>query len=152
MTNICHDGVAIGRKRYANALPVVRSDNWHGMVVSIEIDRGDTKSGVDESGIPWKHTYDIPYGELPSTHALSDNDPVDVYIGDDADATMVYVVHQLRKDGSFDEDKCMLNFTNVEEAVDAYRRHGPPFGFGSVEIMTIDQFTKGYLASNRRHS
>ena len=152
MTNVFIDGLAIGRKRYSNTLPVVRSDNWHGLVVSIEIDRGDKKSGVDEDGIPWSHVYDVPYGELPSTCALSDGDPVDVYLGDAKDASMVYVVHQLRKDGSYDEDKCMLNFANVEEAVDAYKRHGPPFGFGSVEAMTVDQFMKGYLASNRRHA
>lgn len=143
-------GLRRGQERYSNSRPVLRTASWHGIPVSVEVEVGETKSGVGEEGIPWEKTYDVPYGEIPHSLSQADGDGVDVYLGVDGRATMVYVIHQLRRDGSYDEDKVMLDFLTSGEAEAAYRRHGPDWGFGSMDAMTVDQFVHGYLASNRK--
>lgn len=121
---------------------------FRGLPINIEIEAGQTKSGVGEDGQPWEHVYAAPYGEILSTEG-EDGDPVDIYLGPFESADEVYVVHQLRRDGSFDEDKVFLGFAGAAEAEDCYRMHGPPWGFGTMDKMTFDQFQNGYLASNR---
>ncbi len=143
--------VLLGSKRYTNARRPLRTATYQGLPISIEIDVDQTKSGIGEDGKKWEKTYSVPYGEIPSSRALSDGDGVDVYVGRNPLATMVYVVHQLKRNGEYDEDKCMLGFSSAGEAIYAYKQHGPPWGFGSMDTMTFDQFRHGYLASNRRH-
>lgn len=145
-----HDGLALGAKRYSNSRPALRVVDFHGLPVKIEIEAGETKSGIGEDGKQWSHTYAVPYGEIPSSRALSDGDGVDVYLGPNPLATTVYVIHQLRRNGNFDEDKCLLGFASLGEAVQTYKEHGPSWGFGSIDTMTVDQFIHGYLASNRK--
>lgn len=148
------DGVARGTRRYssmANSRPVLRTVDFHGIPVSIEFDKGDTKRGVGEYGNLWTQTYEVPYGEIPGSRTLADGEGVDVYLGPEWDAPMVFVVHQLKRDGrTFDEDKVMLGFANMDAAVEAYKDHGPEWGFGSCDAMTVDEFLNGYLASNRK--
>lgn len=144
------DGVIMGTKRYSNSRPSKRVTNFQGLPINVEIEVGDVKSGTDDRGRPWSHEYRVPYGEVRATHALSDGDPVDVYVGPNPGATMVYVVHQLKSDGSYDEDKVFLGFFSRGDAILAYKQHGPPDGFGSIDTMTFDQFKHGYLASNRK--
>lgn len=146
-----HDGLALGRRRYTNARPGLRTVTFNGLPIKIEIEAGDVRSGVGEDGRPWSHEYAVPYGEISSSRALSDSDGVDVYLGPGPETSMVYVVHQLRRDGSYDEDKCMLGFPSSGEAVLAYKRHAPTWGFGTMDTLTWDQFLHGYLASNRKH-
>lgn len=150
-----HDGVNLGASRYGsrrNSRPVKRATYFHGLPVSIEIEPGETKSGVDEDGTPWTVTYTIPYGEFPNTKSLADGDGVDVYVGPDPNAQTVYVVHQNRRDGSFDEDKVCIQFGSARDAEKAYKNHhsGAEWAFGSMDEMTVDEFLRGYLASNRK--
>lgn len=129
---------------------VKRRTSFLGLPINVEIEAGETRGGVGEEGEKWEKTYAIPYGEIDKTLALTDGDPVDVYLGPlEMPEADVYVVHQLRKDGSPDEDKVMIGFISASEAADAYRLHGPPWGFGSMDCMTLDAFVTGYLASNR---
>lgn len=134
--------------------PTKRETTFAGLPINVEIERGDTKSGVDESGQPWEHTYQHPYGEIQRTEG-EDGDPVDVYLGPETtgrgagELCEVFVVHQLRMDGTYDEDKVLLGFESAEAAEEAYRTHGPPHGFGSMDRMTLDQFKNGYLAATR---
>lgn len=146
-----HDRLALARQRYTNARPRPRAVQFQGLPISVEIEPGQTRSGVEEGGAPWSKTYKYPYGEVRGTRALSDGDPVDVYLGPDPLQRTVYVVHQLRRDGSYDEDKVMLGFPSEGEAVACYKSHGPSWGFGSLDRMTVDQFRHGYLASNRKN-
>lgn len=128
--------------------PTKRETDFAGLPINVEIEQGDTKRGVDESGQPWEHTYQFPYGEIQRTEG-EDGDPVDVYLGGGDPEADVHVVHQLRMDGTYDEDKVMLGFPDLASAEKAYREHGPSFGFGSIDSMTLDQFKNGYLAANR---
>lgn len=151
MAHPLHDGIRLGSRRYSNARPGLRTANFRGLPIKVEIEKGDVRSGLDERGDAWSHEYKYPYGEVKGTRALSDGDPVDVYLGPDAAQDTVYVVHQLRRNGDYDEDKVMLGFPSEGDAVLAYKQHGPPWGFGSLDRLTWDQFLHGYLASNRRH-
>ena len=128
--------------------PSKRRFDFQGLKINIEIEAGEKKSGYDKSGKQWEHVYAIPYGEILWTEG-EDDDPVDVYIGPDESSAQVFVVHQLNQDRTPDEDKVFLGFDSAESAEKAYREHGPDWGFGSLDIMTIDQFKTGYLAANR---
>lgn len=129
---------------------VKRRVSFLGLPVNIEIEAGETRSGIGDEGEKWEKTYAVPYGEIDKTIAPTDGDPVDVYLGPhDIPEAKVYVVHQLRKDGSPDEDKVMLGFASGPIAKLGYELHGPPWGFGSMDEMTLDQFVHGYLAANR---
>ncbi len=127
-------------------LKIVRRANFGAIPVDIQLDCGMKASGREESGRKWEVTYKHPYGEIPRTQGR-DGDPVDVYLGpcSPAEAPLVYVVHQVHHDGKFDEDKVMLGFKDPLEATRCYFEHGPQWGFGSLETMTLNQFIGGYL-------
>lgn len=128
---------------------VVRKTKFRGLPINIEIDTGMEKRGVGPGGKKWSHVYKFPYGEIHNTEGF-DKDPVDIYLGPNKQAKRVFIVHQKKPNGSFDEDKCFIGFNSLKQAVKCYKDHGPPWGFGSTESMTFDQFKNGYLASNRR--
>ena len=148
------NGLLRGSERYSflNSRPVVRTVDWHGLQISVEFDKGQTKKGIGAYGEVWENTYKYPYGEIPDSRTLADGEGVDVYLGDDKKAEFVYVVHQLKRNGKFDEDKVMLDFPDEKSAIKAYKQHGPKWGFraGNLDTMTVENFLNGYLASNRR--
>lgn len=129
--------------------PTKRRIDFLGLPIAVEIEVGEDKRGHDSQGREWSHTYAYPYGEIEQTLG-ADGDCVDVYLGDIEDAQApVFVVHQLNRDGTPDEDKVMLGFPNPFAAQLAYREHGPDWGFGSMDTMTLDEFKHGYLAAAR---
>lgn len=117
---------------------------WHGMTISIENEAGSVRRGVDPAGKPWETTMAYPYGYLLRTEGV-DGDSVDVYVGPNVDAPMVYVVHQ-RKAGDwrrFDEDKAMLGFGSEYEAVQAFLQHYNDLRFlGPVTSMPVAEFVE----------
>lgn len=146
------DGLKRGDLRYSNSRPIVRTVDWHGIQISIEFDKGQTKKGIGAYGEVWENTYKYPYGEIPNSRSLADGDGVDVYLGDDEDSEMVFVIHQSKRNGQFDEDKVLLDFPDERSAVRAYKDHAPKWGWkpGCCESMTVSEFLNGYLASNRK--
>ena len=116
--------------------------------IAIEFEPGDQKT-CDNGDVV---DYDDFYGEVVGTQALADGDPVDVYLSEDAhgnDDRPVFIIHQLKKDKSYDEDKVFLGFPDEAAATKCYETSGPPWGFGSLETMTWDQFLNGYLKGAR---
>jgi hypothetical protein len=138
-------GIDLGARKYGNARETRRMTQFRGLPIRIEIEAGEFVKGKD-----WQRHYKYAYGEIPNSHALSDGDPVDVYIGPFGQGDSVTVVHQTHRDGTYDEDKVMLGFASERDAVQCYFDHGPEWGFGSAETMTFDQFVNGYLAANRQ--
>lgn len=120
-----------------------RRVTFRGLHVNVEVEAGERLSGVGEDGAPWSHVYDVPYGELAQTRG-ADGDALDVYLGRDEAAPLVFVVEQKRLDGSFDEEKAFLGFPDEDAAVAAYRRHGPPWGLGPVRAMPFARFALRY--------
>lgn len=145
-----YDRISQGGQRYTNSRPRLRTVPFRGLLLNIEIEKGETKSGIGEDGKSWSHVYEFLYGEIANTTALSDGDPVDVYLGTDTMAPMVFIVHQVRLDGTPDEDKVFLAFSSESDAIAAYKAHGPQWGLGSVDSMSWQEFKNGYLAANRK--
>jgi len=78
---------------------------------------------------------------------------VDVYLGPQAEAKNVYIVHQ-RKAGDwerYDEDKCMIGFGSLTEAKQAYlQQYGDKRFLGPVTTVDIDTFKRWLKDSSRR--
>lgn len=138
-------GVDSGARKYGNSRPVKRSTAFRGIPISVEIEAGEHVIGDG-----WSKTYEFPYGEIPGSATLADGEGVDVYLGPAPQSDLVFVVHQLKHNGTYDEDKVMLGFAGERDAREAYVSHGPMNGFGSMDVMTVEEFKNGYLAANRR--
>lgn len=112
---------------------------WRGMTISIENEPGSTRKGKG-----WQTKMLYAYGYINGTLA-SDGDQIDVYVGPDESAEMVYVVHQ-RKYGDwkrYDEDKCMLQFSSEDAARTAYMKHyDDPRFLGPITAMPVAEFVE----------
>lgn len=91
------------------------------------------------------------YGEIVGSEG-ADGDPLDVFVGPDPDAEMVYVIEQQNPDtGTWDEQKCMLGYSNRELAEAAYRLHydRPERFYLQTNPMPLDAFHR-WVGINRR--
>ena len=62
-----------------------------------------------------------PYGEIEGTLGR-DGDPVDVFLGDDAESDKVFVANIPRHDGpGFEQHKVLMNFPDIETATKAFK-------------------------------
>ena len=105
----------------ADKLPNMHSTEIRGIPVVIQWPAGSVRTGERKDGTPFKTNMKCSYGYVPDTTAAGDEERLDVYIGPDESADMVYVVEQVRKDtGEFDEYKVMLNFDSLEDAEKMY--------------------------------
>lgn len=121
--------------------PKLRQE-WQGLTIAIEHPEGTVREGVDETGKHWRTVFRYAYGEILGTTGL-DGDPVDVFIGSYPDAPEVYIVQQMKRKqwDVADEQKCMINFASVEEAMAAYLGHyDDPRFFGGITAMPVDEF------------
>jgi hypothetical protein len=132
---------------------VKRQKTLKGVICRIELEKGDTRTGVDANGKAWTKTMHAAYGHIPKTRG-DDGETVDVYVadGDDIPLDMVYVVHQNKKDGKHDEDKCMIGFDTAESAKACYMKHVPDWCFGSMSELPWEEFKEDYLEERRKES
>lgn len=83
------------------------------------------------------------YGRIKGTHGM-DGEELDVFVRegtDDGYQGPVYIVDQVRKDGSPDEHKIMIGWNSRQAAVAAYRsNYTPDFVVGPVTRMSWQQF------------
>jgi inorganic pyrophosphatase len=121
---------------------------FDGRTIKIEYDVGDTRSGVNKkTGEPWEKVMKAAYGYIPRTKGV-DGEAVDVYLAKDPKpGQSVYVVHQVKEDGSHDEDKCMLGFDSAAAARAAYLAHTPKQFLGSMAELSPEKFA-AYLEKN----
>jgi hypothetical protein len=113
-----------------------------GLPIAIENPVGSVRRGVDPNGKPWETQMRNAYGYIKGTKGL-DGDHVDVFLGPDEGAEMVYVVHQKDPDtGNRDEDKVMLGFPSLAAAKAAYRAHydKPSRFMGEVSAVPLAVF------------
>jgi len=79
------------------------------------------------------------YGYVENSGGM-DGDEVDVYVGPDPRAQMVYVIHQQNPNtGIYDETKTMLGFPSEQMAVEAYKYHFNRDDF----LVTVDPMSVG---------
>jgi hypothetical protein len=117
--------------------------------LAIEQYKGDVRSGTAADGTKWRTVMKNPYGYVVGSEG-SDGDGVDVFVGDDKEAPNVYVVHQKKLDGSYDEDKCILGVNSKEEAKKLYlSNYDTPDFLGPIKTVPMERFKK-LMASGKR--
>ena len=115
--------------------------DFQGLQVDVESVAGSFREGVDADGHRWRVKMNAHYGEVRGTEGV-DGDPLDVYVLDNADSSLVVVVHQNDPTtGRYDEDKVVLGAKNVEEALALYRKqYDRPGFYGGHTAMPIGRF------------
>ena len=119
---------------------------FSGLDISIENKKGSVRRGTDDNGHQWAIKMKYDYGYIRGTEGV-DGDHVDCYLGDNENATKVYIVHQNNPDThKYDEDKCMLGFDNLKQAKQAYLSQYDRKGFlGDITIVPFHIFKEKVL-------
>jgi hypothetical protein len=123
--------------------------NFKGLTIMIEQPIGSIRSGVSANGEPWQTKFLYPYGYIKNTKG-ADGEGVDCFIGPDKDSDKVFVIHQTNGNGSYDEDKVMLAFSNLNQARDAYLAHFNTQGYlGEITEMSLFEFKQKLLSKGK---
>jgi len=96
----------------------------HGMRVSIEYPKGASRKGKKPDGTEWSRVVRNPYGYVCGTKS-SDDELLDVWIGDHPASQLVFTFDFLTSDGEHDEIKAVLGCRNVDEAKKVIRDNYP---------------------------
>lgn len=120
--------------------------------LSIEVNAGDTRSGVNKKGERWENKTTASYGYIRGTNS-PDGEELDFWLkSNPKEGKRVYVMHQLTPDGSkYDEDKVMLGFSSKEEAIRTFKENvfKPKEMFGGCSEFDMEHFKViAYQASN----
>lgn len=119
--------------------------------VSIENPKGSERTGIDAGGQSWSVTMNNDYGYIRGTEGV-DGDHIDMFLSDFPDQGNVFVVDQVKEDGSFDEHKVMYGFSSVDEARDAYLANYSPGwkGLKNITEVSKEEFKKWIDSSKRK--
>ena len=122
-----------------------------GLSIAIENPKGSTRSGVDADGNEWSTEMQDTYGYIENT-AGADTDDIDVFVGEHPLSDKVFIVDQVKEDGSFDEHKVMLGYESSEDAREAYLRNYEDGwqGLGSITQIGIEDFRRWVEADKTR--
>ena len=102
--------------------------DFQGIKIDVENAKGGTRSGTGPEG-DWSIDMHAHYGEIRGTEG-TDGDKLDVYVGENHDASLVVVIHQHNPwDGQYDEDKVVLGCDSIEEAIGLYKKQYDRPGF-----------------------
>lgn len=115
---------------------------WHGLTICVENPAGSVRRGRNRHGVTWEVRMRFDYGEVLGTMGV-DGDPVDVIVGPNMEAPMVYVVHQRRVNdwAAYDEDKCCIGFDSQSDAEQAFlSNYNDPRFLGPVTAMPVAEF------------
>lgn len=116
---------------------------WNGLPITIETAKGQTRSGTGHGGKQWSIDLEDHYGYIKRTESEADGDHIDVFLCENhPDSEIVFVVNQMRPDGSFDEHKVILGQCCKSDAKAAYLRNYSAgwTGCGSIVPMTLAEF------------
>lgn len=122
-----------------------------GFSITIENPKNSERSGKDKDGTAWSVTMQNDYGYILGTKG-KDGDHIDIFLSDSPGEGSVFVVDQIREDGSFDEHKVMYGFSNIEEAKSAYLSNYSPGwkGLGNITEVSKENFKKWIKSSKRK--
>lgn len=121
-----------------------RHVNVMGLDISIENEKGSTRSGIGKDGKPWSARMPAHYGYLKRAEG-ADGDHIDCYVGPHIRSPHVWVVDQRDADSKrFDEHKCFIGFASEQQVRRTYHAafsdgKGPD-RIGAIRKMTVDQF------------
>jgi hypothetical protein len=115
---------------------------YQGLSIAVENKKGSVRSGVSPEGKAWHTKLTCPYGYFVGSEG-ADGDAVDVFVGTDEKAPNVFVVHQRKEDGSYDEDKCIVGVGSKEEAKKLYLSNYNTDKFlGPINMVPMERFKK----------
>ena len=118
----------------------IQTVNFNGINIAIENPVGSVREGIDENGRPWKTKFFYPYGYICGVEG-ADGDSLDCFIGPNPVSDKVFIMHQSKVDGTFDEHKVMLGFNSLQSARDAYLAHYNTQGYiGYMDEMPLFEF------------
>lgn len=122
-----------------------------GFSITIENPKNSERSGKDKDGAAWSITMQNDYGYILGTKG-KDGDHIDIFLSDSPEEGSVFVVDQIKEDGSFDEHKVMYGFSNIEEAKSAYLSNYSPGwkGLGNITEVSKENFKKWIKSSKRK--
>ena len=122
-----------------------------GYDITIESPKGSARYGVDVNGKPWAVQMENDYGYIRGTQGV-DGDHIDVFLSDDPTTGKVYVIDQVKEDGSFDEHKVMYGFKSALAAKRAYLSNYSPGwqGLGTISEVSKEEFRKWVDSSHRK--
>ena len=122
-----------------------------GYRISIENAKGSVRRGTDASGDSWEVTMQNDYGYIRGTEGV-DGDHIDVFLSDTPEVGDVFVVDQVKPDGTFDEHKVMYGFGSEAEARQAYLSNYSPGwkGLGAITRVSKEEFKKWVESSKRK--
>jgi hypothetical protein len=115
---------------------------WRGLEIAIENPAGSVRRGHKPNGDEWATRMLYAYGYAKGSTG-TDGDEVDVFLGSQLDAPMVYVVHQNTVDDwdRYDEDKVMVGFASEEDARSAFLAcYDDPRFLGPITAMPVEEF------------
>lgn len=115
---------------------------FQGIPIRVENKPGTVRQGEDAEGEGWRTRMLYAYGYIERTNG-ADGEEIDVFMGPDPQAGMVYVIHQDDPDsGTYDEDKVMLGFPTEGDARAAYAMHyDRPMEY-TLSRMSVDHFKR----------
>lgn len=114
-----------------------------GLEFTIENKRGSTRRGWNSDGsVAWECEMKSDYGYVRRTESERDGDHIDVFIGENLESDIVYVIDQIdQKTGKFDEHKCMVGYQSMPDAKKAYLDcYTRGWKVGKITPITFDQF------------
>lgn len=127
---------------------------WNGLVIRIENEAGSIRSGYKPDGSMWETRMVYPYGYVSGTEGV-DGDEVDVFVGANPEAPMVYVIHQRKVNDwdKYDEDKCLIGFDSEEDAIRAFLLCYDDERFlGPITAMPVPEFVAKVRATKKKPS
>lgn len=127
-----------------------RKISWRGLTIAIENEVGSVRCGRKPDGSKWETRMVYAYGYVRQSLG-TDGDAVDVFIGPNMDAPFVYVIHQRKVNDwlKYDEDKCMVGFDSLDDAVHAFlANYDDPRFLGPVTTMSAESFAEKVVAAN----
>lgn len=124
--------------------PVKKFIHVQGIPIMLEWLKGQTRKY--KSG--YAKLMKADYGYIPKTMD-SDGEQLDVYVGPKKDSELVFIINQLKDDGSHDERKVMIGYQDEEAAKKSYLDHMPKNRLGSISRSTIAIFKKNHLVDAR---
>ena len=91
------------------------------------------------------------YGYIRGTEGV-DGDHIDVFLSDNPASGKVWVIDQVKPDGSFDEHKVMYGFVNAMDATNAYLSNYSEGwqGLGAISGISREEFKKWVESSHRK--
>lgn len=118
--------------------PIKKKVEVQGVPIWIEWKKGETRLYKKKGKVAYERFMKADYGYIPDT-LDADGEEIDVYLGPDRSSPRAFVIKQMKKDGSFDENKVMVGYRAKEDAKASYDYHmgGAKERYGGIRQVPV---------------